>query len=789
MQKHLVGFCEFEADRKRAAAATLLAQDFRLWQNINNLKVTFGDGSERFLSDEERLTLGNKLTTSKKMSWDQVRKILDSPERSTFFNLERTYKSGLMGNQSAALLSNAVGKKIWKALGEREQEALITDLLTITDDDGLLKRLRRHWHLDEAVVSKLLKVRLPKGYMHLSSMEMRNIVPHLKRAATEDDQGLNYAEACKAAGYNHTNPQALRNDNAIPYPGTVARVKKRKGAVIEPNHADELLQPHVEIGELRNPMVERALYQVRRVVNAIIQRYGKPDIIRVEMARDLKANSRQREEMEKRNRSNEKFNNSARERLVEYGIAHPSRSDLIKYRLWEECEQVCPYTGQSINMDGLFGDNPQFDIEHIIPYSRCLDDSYMNKTLCARKENADKGNLTPAEYYSKNEVRYKEVLARAKNLPYPKFKRFALDAIKDLDEFVSQQLNETRYIARQAIAFLSQLGVKVEPVKGGTTALLRHAWGIGGLLNDSGVKTRLDHRHHAVDALTVALTTRSAVRALNTGYLREGRLRVEEQRQPMPKLREQSIEVLDRVVVSHKAQRKLKGSLHEETLYGFSDKRDEKGNKLVTIRKPLSMLKPKDLELIKDETLREYAKAHLANHGDMKSAFGQIPTTFTIPSKSGSRVPVNKVRLSYPLNVEAVGKGPRKRHVKTGSNHHMAIYRSTNTKGEEKWLGRVVTTLQGAQRKVNGEPLIDIEGAEGEQFHIALHINDMVELEHKGERIICYLQMMMQRGEVIFRPHTDATVKADRTFQISKRPETMRKSGLRLLQVDAIGKL
>ena len=791
IQKHLVGFCEFEPTRKRAATATLLAQDFRLWQNLNNLKVTFADGSEHFLSDEERLALGEKLTTTKKLGWDRVRKALDFPERSSLFNLERTYKSGLMGNQTAAMLSSALGKKMWKALGGRKQEELVTDLLTITDDEGLLKRLRRHWHFDEAAIAKLLKVRLPKGYMHLSSKAMRNIVPYLKRAATENNRGLNYAEACQAAGYDHTKPQEARKDSAILFPGKAARPKKRKGKEVVPNHATELLQPHIEIGELRNPMVERALYQVRRVVNAIIRRYGKPDIIRIEMARDLKNNRRQREELEKKNRANEKLNEEAKARLQEYGIAHPTRTDLIKYRLWEECEQVCPYTGKSISMDALFGPEPQFDIEHIIPYTRCLDDSYMNKTLCERTENANKGNLTPAEFYGKEEKHYTAVLARAKKLPYPKFKRFALIAIKDLggkDGFVSQQLNETRYIARQAIAFLSQLGIKVESVKGGTTALLRHAWGIGGLLSDDGYKTRLDHRHHAVDALTVALTTRSAVRGLSTSYLRDGRLRLEEQRQPMPKLREQTLEALGKIVVSHKPQRKLKGPLHEETLYGFSGEYDEKGNKLVTIRKPLAILKPKDLELIKDENIRTQAKAHLAELGNMKTAFCQVPTNFHIHTRNGTCVPIKRVRLQYPLNVDEVATGKRKRHVKTGSNHHMAIYRTQNAKGEDKWIGKVVTTLQAAQRKANGEPIIDTVGDEGENFHIALHINDMVEMTHKNEKIICYVQQIWQSGVVMFRPHNDATEKADRTVQISKTPETMRKSNMRLLQVDALGK-
>lgn len=791
IQKHLVGFCEFEPNRKRAAAATLLAQNFRLWQNINNLKVTFADGTERFLTDKERLTLGEKLSSSKRMTWEKVRKALDFPERSTMFNLERTYKSGLMGNQTAAMLSSALGKKTWKALGERKQEELVTDLLTILDEEGLLKRLRRHWRFDEEIITKLLKVRLPKGYMHLSSRAMRNIVPHMKRAETEHNQGLNYADACQAAGYDHTKPQEERTDALLLFPGKAARTKRRKGKEIIPNHASELLQPHLQIGELRNPMVERALYQVRKVVNAIIRLYGKPDIIRVEMARDLKANRRQREEMEKRNRSNEKLNDEAKKRLQEYdpiAYAHPSRSDLIKYRLWEECEQVCPYTGKSISMDSLFGSEPQFDIEHIIPYSRCLDDSYMNKTLCERHENETKGNLTPAELYSKKSEKYQEVLARAKKLPYPKFKRFSLDAIKDLGDFVSQQLNETRYIARQAVAFLSQLGVKVEPVKGGTTALLRHAWGIGGLLSDDGNKTRLDHRHHAVDALTVALTIRSAVRGLSTSYLRNGRLRIEEQRQPMPNLREQAIEALEQIVVSHKPQRKLKGPLHEETLYGFSGDHDEKGNKLITIRKPLSQLKEKDLELIKDWKIRKLAKAHLAKHGDMKTAFGQTPTNFTIPTNNGEAVHINRVRIQYPLNVQAIATDKRKRHVKTGSNHHMAIYSATNDKGEEKWIGKVITTLQAAQRKVRNEPIIDTQGEENTDFRMALHINDMVEMTHNGKRIICYLQKMDQSSRAIFRPHNDATEKADRTFQISKTPETMRKSDLKLLEVDSLGK-
>ena len=794
IQKHLVGFCEFEPNRKRAAAATLLAQEFRLWQNLNNLKVTFADGTERFLTDKERLTLGNKLTTSRRMTWEQIRKALDFPERSTLFNLERTYKSGLMGNQTAALLSTALGKKNWKALGDRKQEELVTDLLTIHDEDGLLKRLRRHWRFDEEVITKLLKVRLPKGYMHLSSKAMRNIVPHMKRCETEHNQGLNYADACKAAGYDHTKPQEERADNALLFPGKAARTKKRKGEEFTPNHAPELLQPHVEVGELRNPMVERALYQVRRVVNAIIRLYGKPDIIRVEMARDLKANRRQREEMEGKNRANEKLNEEAKERLQEYDAiiyAHPSRSDLIKYRLWEECEHVCPYTGESISMDALFGPEPQFDIEHIIPYRRCLDDSYMNKTLCERKENAAKGNLTPAEFYANNSEKYQEVLARAKKLPYPKFKRFALDAIKDLDDFVSQQLNETRYIARQAVAFLSQLGVKVEPVKGGTTALLRHAWGIGGLLSDDGNKTRLDHRHHAVDALTVALTTHSAVRGLNTSYLRDGRLRLEEQRQPMPKLREQAIEMLKKTVVSHKSQRKLKGPLHDETLYGSAV--DEEGIPMAVIRMSISDLNEKDIlgkgrKKIRDPRLRDLARRHFEEKGSLKAAFQDENKPFGITSNSGEFRLVTKVRVLTERSITPIGnRENNQRHVWTRSNHHMEIF-EIEKNGAPRWEARVVSTLEATIRKQRKLPIVNTNHHGNGQFIMALHPNDMVRMTHNGNIDIYRVEKMDQNNNISFRLHTDAD-KKDWRRAVKKVPDSMRSSKTTLLEIDTLGKI
>src|SRR5690606_9919479 len=104
-----------------------------------------------------------------------------------------------------------------------------------------------------------------------------------------------------------------------------------------------------------------------------IRKYGKPDIIRIELARELKKSRKEREQTSRKNRHNEKSRKSAAKTILEEcGIKNPSREDILRAQLYEECNGVCPYTGKSIGMGALFGEHSQFDIEHIIPYSRCF---------------------------------------------------------------------------------------------------------------------------------------------------------------------------------------------------------------------------------------------------------------------------------------------------------------------------------------------------------------------------------------------------------------------------------
>ena len=785
IQRHLVGECSFEQGRKRAATATLIAQEFRLWSSINNLKILPGNGMERFLTDKERRALYGVLKDEKQLGWEKVRGLLDLFEADKI-NLEKVRKSGMLGNQTVNLIKPVVGAKRWEALTKREKEALINDLIHPMEDCALNRRLIQKWEFDAAIATKLIKksAELPKGYMRLSQKAMRAIVHFLEFGETGFGRGYNYAEACEKAGYEHTQPSQQGALDRLPFPGVNA---KKRG-----QHTASL----VDISDLRNPMVERALFQVRKVVNAIISEYGKPDIIRIEMARDLKRNAKQRKNLKEQQEKNEAANLKAEEFLKERGIAHPIRSDKLKYRLWKECNRVCPYSGNAINYHDLFT-QPIYEIEHIIPYSLCLNDSYMNKTLCRRNENRRKRNQTPWKAFHGNEAEYTGILQRARKLPYPKFRRFGENVTEYTHDFVSQQLNETRYIAVKTKEYLEQLGIAIQAVKGGTTALLRRAWGLNNILDESGEKTRLDHRHHSIDALVVAYTSLGAVQKINThaSTNADGEIRIKDYPPPTPDMRKKVEAKINDLIVSHKSQRKIKGVLHKEFLYSLTSEVDERGIPVVAIRKRLAEMKAADLEHIRDDKIRALAVEHLNNSKNYGNAFKNPDNPFRIQTKTGAFQKIHKVRLVYHRTVTSIGKilknsNNKQRNVWTQSNHHIELVEYSDRKNNKKWRGYVVSVLEATLRNAtNGEePVIKTDFEGNQRFLVALHQNDMVSLKHKGQEKICRVQKMDINQNIVFRVHFDADIK-NRQKQIKFSANTLKEADLKLLEINPIGKI
>lgn len=761
-QKHLVGKCTFEPTRKRAAKAILLAQHFRILQDVNHLAVKNPITREfRPLSQDERNKLAEALDKQKSMTWGAVRKVVgwnkkDSLHEGETFNLEEGKKDKLLGNRTACDLRSALGGR-WDALTAQQQDDLVTDLLTIDNPDGFLKRMKTHWEFDDATAEALATIELEPGYARLSTKAMHAILPHL-------EQGMIYSNACKAAGYGHSNP----NQRAV---------------------TDKLGLP----SNVRNPVVQKALFETRKVVNAIVRKYGKPAIIRVEMARDMKLSKRQKEELQKEQNKQKKANDLAAEILrKEFGIQQPARADIQKYNLWLECKEVCPYTGTVISREMLY--SPEVDVEHILPYSRSLDDSYMNKTLCMATFNRQvKLNNTPYEIGQGNQPWYEELLQRISNFHMPKMppskrRRFEQKEI-ETDKFIERQLNDTRYICVEVRDFLQQLGAPVEVSKGEATAKLRGRWKLNTLLSPDGSneKNRADHRHHAIDAVVIALTNRSLFHKLSR--LSAQSISLDKSRFDVPPpwdgFYDDVCEKIDKVIVSHAPARKISGALHEDTAYGHfkEEVADPKTGKIsvedrFVYRKPLATLTANEVSKIRDAKVRELVEARLAQFGNnSKTAFGNPNNPLL---HADGKTPIRTVRLVTNFNkatTHAIQKGQGRdyKFFKYGNNHHVEIIEHVET-GKRK--GIFVTAMEAARRargagNTEKSGIVQRDHGEEWKFVMSLAVNDLVSVENEESTDFYRVQLLDGSNEaIVLRKHTAAMLD-DNTTRLKKTPNSL----------------
>jgi CRISPR-associated endonuclease Csn1 len=744
-QKGLIGKCELEFGRKRAPMALLESQRFRMLQKVNDLLVIAPDYSKRTLTPEERAIVLDQLDQHRQIKFTTLRKELKLKKGFTF-NLEEGGEDRLKGNDTAAQLRKVFDGH-WDALSAADRDRVVDDLRSIQKDEVLYRRGMEVWGLDEEAAKAFSRVTLDDGHCALSSQAIRKLLPLM-------ETGVQFATARKDV-----------------YGG--------QGST---GVAD--LLPRVEEApiELRNPAVQRVLTELRKVVNAVLERHGKPDLIRIELARDLKKSRKQRTDTWRKNRKNQKSREAAATRIEkEAGIPKPKRDDVLRVLLAEESNWECPYTGKPISMGSLVGDASQFDIEHIIPYSRCLDDSYMNKTLCYHEENRSvKRNKTPHEAYAHDEERWEEIVERVKRfrgedgVKRGKLRRFMMTSLEDFESFTSRQLNDTRYASTLAAKYLGLLyggvidthGVRrVQATQGQTTADLRNAWDLNRILGDGGSKSRDDHRHHAVDAVAIALTSPKTIKSLSTANEkagREGRRRWwKDVPSPWDGFQKDVQDAIANVVVSHRVSRKVNGPLHEQTLYSRQFI-DEKGKPCVHVRKLVDALSVNEVKAIVDPHVRAAVEAKLSElGGDPKKAFTKKENHPSLTTRDGRSLPVHKVRIRKSLSTFTVGKGPRRRQVVPASNHHMEILEVTDKRGNVKWEDIIVDQYTALQRLRRREPIVQRDHGEGKRFVMSLAPGDLLELDGEQEtRELCVLRSI-SKNDFMYARVNDARTKKD----------------------------
>lgn len=697
--KSMIGLCELEPKEPRCPRADRAAQRFRMLQEVNNLRYIDPDTKEeKSLTAEQRQLILEKLATKEKLEFNGrggIKAALGFLE-SVKFNLERGERSSIKGHVTDVLMSRAV--KRWHKLPEDIRDRIVRLLLEPGRTDDAIRPRLIEAGLDEAETEAALGVDLPGGYLRLSLKAINRLLPYMERGYVYQMTAPENS-AIHAAGYVRPDELQRRVFDKLPDPTRVA---------------------DAPIGEIPNPIVRRTLVELRKLVNAIIREYGPPDAIHVEMARSVKQGERERKQYNMTLREREALRDAAAQKLRESGIKI-TRSAINRLLLWEEQDHICIYTGKPISFTQLY--NGETDIDHILPYSRCLDDSLMNKVVCFREANDDKGQKSPYEWLAgRDPARYERVCHRASRLPYPKYRRF-LQKTLELDKFIARQLVDTSYISRVTVEYLQCLfdhearrHGAVLGIKGQLTAELRHQWGLNDLLSADAIdtKSRDDHRHHAIDALIVALTDRSRLQGLTRIRKAGGVLQTGEALEyPWENFRDEVKRRIRQVNVSHRAERKIAGALHEDTLYGVHR---VSSDKIVpgefVVRKKLESLSPNEVEFIRDQAVREAIKQRLAEHGIDVGRGRSVPSNLwkaalcnpenpvrLVGKRTGTLgPPIYKVRIiKKEQTIQPIRDGERVAYVKPGATHHISIF-ELNINGRSRRIAYWTTMLEAARR-------------------------------------------------------------------------------------------
>jgi CRISPR-associated endonuclease Csn1 len=581
------GRCTFLPEEERAPSALPSTQRFRIYQEVNNLRILREGLKEEPLTLEQRNIVVRALEENTKRSFTQLLKLLGIG--SVKFNIEDAKRTELKGNVTSAILSKAeFFDKAWFSFDEDKQDAIVAQLVSEENLSKLIRWLMEETGVDEKQAESIANVGLPEGYGSLSVKALNRILPELRKGVTT------YDKAVLAAGFDHhSNISAAATGEILyelPYYGEALQRHVGFGTG-DPKDSDEK-----RFGRIANPTVHIGLNQVRLVVNALIKRYGHPSEVIVEVARDLKQSKDQRDEASKRQAENQKRNTRLRREIaliLEVSEERVKAADIQKMILWEElsfdpADRRCPYSGVQISAHMLLSD--EVEIEHILPFSITLDDTLNNKTVALRQANRVKGNRTPYDAFGKHAVAgfpYADIIARAAHMPKAKRYRFTEDGyqiwLKEDAGFLARALNDTRYLSKIAREYVQLICPSTRVIPGQMTAMLRAKFGLNDVLGLNGEKNRNDHRHHAVDACVIGVTDQGLLQrfAQASASARERQLNRLVDNMPLPweTYRDHVARAIERIWVSHKPDHSHEGAMHNDTAYGL------RGNGKVSVHK------------------------------------------------------------------------------------------------------------------------------------------------------------------------------------------------------------
>ncbi|MBS1629152.1 MAG: type II CRISPR RNA-guided endonuclease Cas9 [Bacteroidetes bacterium] len=816
-QSNLISDCRFEKGEKAVAKSHPVFQEFKIWEQINKLTINTKTEDGKNRKGETKYKYVDRPIPSALKEWlfDELQEKKEIGFSTVFNKLKKEYalrdgidflngmnpKAKLRGDETKQQLKKALGEQLWKTLdlAIKERQIELWDILynergneyDIESDRTkkvleFIKRSQADLVDIKQTAIQISKIKFNRSYAALSLKAVEKILPLVRSGKYFDD---NFSDELKAKiikllNENVTDPfekaaqEYLENNVEVLAEGGImnayATILVYDKHTAKEYNETERIDSYQKIkrltqGELRNPLVEQLISEALMVVKDIWKQYGKPDEIRLELARELKNNADRRAKFYKSNNANQKANDEVKNLLIELKqeitIANiekyklwlsqenladefvkqykdPSKSEIEKMKLWREQGHVSPYTGQPIPLSDLFN-RERYDIDHIIPQSRYFDDSFINKVICEKAINKEKSNRTAMEYFevgsSISSVFSKVDFIDHVNKRFDGQKRKNLLATKMPEDPVARQMKETQYISVRVKEELNKIvgNENVKTTTGGVTDYLRNQWGLTDKFKEllknryeksqpllaeteyenytkafakkkkeydekkipfndieltkeqfiqsfnnnflqkkknkliiKGWSKRIDHRHHAIDALVIACTEPAHVKRLNDlnkelqtwldihkkeflpdfegspSELLDEILNLEETEKerifkqiekfkaidiPWKGFPENAEQEIQKIIVSQKPkdklliqpdksgqlQIKIRGQLHEGTLYG-------KSQGVEAYRIPLSKFAGKKfatdkaIEKITNSYLKEAIKEHLIEFDDKK---------------------------------------------------------------------------------------------------------------------------------------------------------------------------
>lgn len=692
----MLGKCTFEPEEYKAAKNTYSAERFVWLTKLNNLRILY-NGEERTLNEAERKLLLDEPYKKAKLTYTQARKLLEMPADAVFKGLRYGKDSDGLKAESGTLMEMKAYHKIrtvlekaglkteWQGISTQPEvlDAVGTAFSLYKTDEDISNALKNI--LSEKTIAALVNTTSSFGVVdectpQLELVTDEELTPYLREKTLPEDVLKALLEGISFSEFIHLSLKALckilpHMENGMRYDEACAAVYGDHRALGE--QKNQLLLPVIPADAVRNPVVFRTLTQARKVINAIIRRYGSPQRVHIETARELGKSYKDRKEIEKRQEENRKERERAAAHFKELFpnfAGEPKGVDILKLRLYKQQQCKCLYSGTEIDLRRL-NEKGYVEIDHALPFSRTWDDSFNNKVLVLGSENQKKRNQTPYEYLDgeNNSPRWREFQARVVGCSFPYAKKQRIQTAK-LDSkaehgFLERNLNDTRYIARFLCNFIEEnLHLegsgkrRVFASNGQITSLLRGLWGLRKVREDND-------RHHALDAVVVACSTVSMQQKITKAMQRRETLETVDtetgevkQRIPQPwdffrqevmirvfsdNPREELAEKLDSrpeavhehvapLFVSRAPNRKMTGQGHLETIK--SAKRLPEN--ISVVKKPLTALKSKDIASIVGYPDREpalYAALleRLAAHNDDPAKAFDDP--FYKPTKDGGQ--------------------------------------------------------------------------------------------------------------------------------------------------------